>query len=1094
VNEMQVEPPHSDSALAGLKDFQLRTVDYAFRRLYLDVDKTARFLLADEVGLGKTLVARGIIALAIDYLRAKQDRVNVVYICSNSEIARQNVSRLSAGRDDFVRPSRITLLPTQVEGLKHNRVNFISLTPGTSFEPTRSLGRADERVLLYWLLKSEWRLKGNGPLNILQGTKSARSFRAEVKAFKDEARKIDASLRETFLRTLEDRIERERRTGKDDLRTRFRSLVRRFRYVRNRIPDDEKRERRDIVAELRTVLAASCVRALEPDLIILDEFQRFKSLLEPPKTSLEDEYDPSRLANELFEYTNPHSFLPARVLLISATPYKMYTVHDESEDHYQDLVQTISFLLKNEPKTIEFEQLMSDYRRELLHITDGNLAPLMQLKDQIEHTLRKVMVRTERLGINEDRGGMLAEIPADNVRLDPSDVVGYVALHNLGQIVKQPDTLEYWKSAPYLLNFMDNYRLKTEFDRTLNSPDGTDIANVLGSAEHALLLSSRDIERYRSIDPGNAKLRALFAETVDAELWKLLWLPPSMPYYKLGEPFASLAPSRVTKQLIFSRWRVVPRVIAALLSYEAERRMTMHSVRKPKNTTEARNRRGRLLTFALGAGRATGMPTLALIYPCITLALEFDPVTLRSKSSDSSLPEAAKAIDLIREKLAPLLENVVRKYAKRTERDEAWYWCMPFLLDAECHSSETRDWFSRTELSGRWSAADERTGQIDPTESRFGDHVQLAQKVISGDVSLGSPPSDLGDVIARMALAAPGVAVLRAVVRVTAGVDGAKAAEIRDASARAAHGFVSLFNLPEVTALIRGFEDGQPYWRNVLDYCVSGGLQAVLDEYAHVLVDMLGINNRLPAKAAGELCQAVRDALRLRSAVTRLDDIFVRSGRVRLRREPITMRSRFALRFSDEESEEPNQPTRSDNIRRAFNSPFWPFVLATTSIGHEGLDFHSYCHSVVHWNLPSNPVDLEQREGRVHRYKGHAVRKNLAKQHASDALNGEQTDPWLRLFAAGSRERRPGESDIVPFWVYPVDGGAKVERHVPALPLSRDSEHLRLLKKSLVMYRMVFGQAHQEDLVSFLEGVLPENKIQECVERLRIDLAPPIAL
>jgi len=36
----------------------------------------------------------------------------------------------------------------------------------------------------------------------------------------------------------------------------------------------------------------------------------------------------------------------------------------------------------------------------------------------------------------------------------------------------------------------------------------------------------------------------------------------------------------------------------------------------------------------------------------------------------------------------------------------------------------------------------------------------------------------------------------------------------------------------------------------------------------------------------------------------------------------------------------------------------------TTSIGQEGLDFHYYCRKIVHWNLPSNPVDLEQREGR----------------------------------------------------------------------------------------------------------------------------------
>jgi RecG-like helicase len=54
--------------LAGLKDFQRRTVDYVFERLY-GQNPTSRFLIADEVGLGKTLVARGIIARTIEHLQ-----------------------------------------------------------------------------------------------------------------------------------------------------------------------------------------------------------------------------------------------------------------------------------------------------------------------------------------------------------------------------------------------------------------------------------------------------------------------------------------------------------------------------------------------------------------------------------------------------------------------------------------------------------------------------------------------------------------------------------------------------------------------------------------------------------------------------------------------------------------------------------------------------------------------------------------------------------------------------------------------------------------------------------------------------------------
>ena len=50
-------PPDVAAVLEGLKDFQRQTVEYVFRRLYLDDDHVRRFLIADEVGLGKKLEA-----------------------------------------------------------------------------------------------------------------------------------------------------------------------------------------------------------------------------------------------------------------------------------------------------------------------------------------------------------------------------------------------------------------------------------------------------------------------------------------------------------------------------------------------------------------------------------------------------------------------------------------------------------------------------------------------------------------------------------------------------------------------------------------------------------------------------------------------------------------------------------------------------------------------------------------------------------------------------------------------------------------------------------------------------------------------------
>ncbi|MEB6858374.1 hypothetical protein NA898_14730 [Proteus cibi] len=156
----------------------------------------------------------------------------------------------------------------------------------------------------------------------------------------------------------------------------------------------------------------------------------------------------------------------------------------------------------------------------------------------------------------------------------------------------------------------------------------------------------------------------------------------------------------------------------------------------------------------------------------------------------------------------------------------------------------------------------------------------------------------------------------------------------------------------------------------------------------------------------------------------------------------------------------------AESVKDAFNSPFHPFVLASTSIGQEGLDFHTWCHAVMHWNLPSNPVDLEQREGRVHRYKGHAVRKNIAEYYGLSALHSlaESADPWAQLFALAASQRKAGQSDLIPYWIF-EEGTSRVERRVPILPYSKESIKFKRLKRELALYRIVFGQPRQEDLL-----------------------------
>ena len=134
------------------------------------------------------------------------------------------------------------------------------------------------------------------------------------------------------------------------------------------------------------------------------------------------------------------------------------------------------------------------------------------------------------------------------------------------------------------------------------------------------------------IDPGNARLRSLFSGTIGANAWKLLWLPPSLPYYELGWPFADPALKKFTKRLVFSSWRMVPRMIASLTSYEAERNMIGLFDPSIGNTPDSRKKLGPLLKFARSDrdGRLTGLPILGIIYPSITLAKACDPLRMAS--------------------------------------------------------------------------------------------------------------------------------------------------------------------------------------------------------------------------------------------------------------------------------------------------------------------------------------------------------------------------------------------------------------------------------------------------------------------------------
>jgi len=1052
--------------LASLKDFQKNTVEYVFQQLYAE-PSNPRFLVADEVGLGKTMIAKGVIAKALQRLKDK-DRVNVIYICSNAAIAKQNVKRLTQDKNNaHALETRLTLLPKQLHLIRQHKVNFISLTPGTAFDHTRSRGgHVEERAILYQILhglpwaqlerRAELRA---GLLNMLQATAGKDSWR--TRANSSEFKKLDTNLSLAF---------RKEVLSKAELYSDLKKCCDSFKRYRGyeKIPVAESELRYRLIGELRSLLASVCLSELEPDLVILDEFQRFKHLLS-------DEDESAVLAKRLFEHPD------VRILLLSATPYKMYTLNHESDedDHYPDFIKTLEFLLLgNQDRVDAIKKLLASHRAALHGLT-AELSYPSRKKEALERALLQVMCRTERVTTTRDHNAMLAEIEQVTT-LMKSDLEHAALVDKISHSVNAGEWLEYWKSTPYLINFLKHYEFGKKLREHVNAPSEALQLALFNPKVH--MLTQSEFDKGSALSAGNPKMQALFKDTLDRGMWQLLWMPPSMPYIVPEGVYAGK--DALTKALIFSAWTAVPDAISSVCSYEAERKMIEGSGLSHANLYDKAKPLLRFsMTSAEGdkpneAAKATGMPVILWMLPSPTLATLIDPLKIALAHGKKPLSHSvmvAKVKGIIRRELLPKLT----KSKKEGRADERWYWAALILL-------EPVDGALLTWCKDIWAKED-----ADPNHKLpLALHIKQLNDVHSEKFQqeLGPMPKDLLDVLCDVALAGPGVCALRALLRL--GDDPAPLqAPLFSAAVKIASGFRTLFNLPETIAMLRGLGGDDVYWRRTLQYGVDGNLQAVLDEYVHVLKESLGLQDRELVDQASGIAKQIESVLSLRTAQIKIDEIKPAGDGFKI--EGFNTRSRFALRFGEIKNENEQAVVRAGTVGDAFNSPFRPFVLASTSIGQEGLDFHTWCHAVMHWNLPSNPVDLEQREGRVNRYKGHAVRKNIAEKYGLKMLESEdfKGDPWQILFETAQNNKPEGQSDLVPYWIF-EDGAARVERRIPILPYSKDIAKLKRLKQGLAFYRMAFGQPRQEDLVYALSQ--NENYQSADLTDWHICLEPPV--
>ena len=81
-----------------------------------------------------------------------------------------------------------------------------------------------------------------------------------------------------------------------------------------------------------------------------------------------------------------------------------------------------------------------------------------------------------------------------------------------------------------------------------------------------------------------------------------------------------------------------------------------------------------------------------------------------------------------------------------------------------------------------------------------------------------------------------------------------------------------------------------------------------------------------------------------------------------------------------------------------------------------------------------------------------------------------------------------------PAWMREAIGSpARIERHVPVIPHSRDEARLHRITKAVGMYRMLFAQPRQEDLLAHLLQI-GTSAMENLSDRIVIDLRPPVQL
>ncbi|HVI42598.1 MAG TPA: DEAD/DEAH box helicase family protein, partial [Anaerovoracaceae bacterium] len=826
----------------GLKDFQRATVN---RIVEVFESGQNRVLVADEVGLGKTLIARGVIAKTALMHHHDRDRLfKVVYVCSNQSIADQNLNKLRISQEvtqQSVSTSRLSMQHLNIFMQEHDEailggyIQLIPLTPETSFRMTSGTGSVDERALMYAILRRIPEFQSHlRQLRVLMIDWAPTAWENWAEAYY-EKKVIDCDFKskgrylQYMLKEVPAILKRERVIP---LLEKQLELIRK--NANHRVPSNE------LLGKLRLVFSRISLKRLEPDLVIMDEFQRFKFLISADETT-----DTGLLARKFLSSNK------VKTLLLSATPYKLYSTLEEIDEnqvdeHYSEFFGVMDFLYNNKERSAEFKNVWNDYSVKLRELDLGDTT-ILEAKKNSEQALYGAVCRTERITA-EKSGDFIDDSSVKRKRqVMESDIRSYIQAQTLleSAFPGQSFPLDYIKSCSYVMSFMKDYQVKKRLESYYkNHPDEIKAAN-----KDLLWIKKATLNAYKPLEAGHLRLNLLKESAFCNKSERLLWVPPSKPYYEPRGVFKEAGD--FSKILVFSSWEMVPRMISSLLSYEAECRSVGRLTAKAnkedlKNANYFAKRRypGPRLRFSVSDGSPKAMNLFTLLYPSEYLAACFDPIQFMNEVSENGSARLKDLEKSIRLNISEKLDLIKLPRVESGQEDDRWYYLAPLLLDKKDY---VLNWFSNSRNKGE---VYEDENDEDRGQKGYFAHLDLLLEQFSEDefYTFGKQPADLLDVLTTMALASPAVCAYRMLKHYKSSGLAADQNIMPDNpeaiwATHIAKMIVDRFNSAEATSIVElCYEKSrEAHWQNVLSYCRDGNLQSVFDEFAHMLIESNGL-------------------------------------------------------------------------------------------------------------------------------------------------------------------------------------------------------------------------------------------------------------